>query len=379
MTFILLLAATLAVVVLPMLPAILEWRRPTDAAPLAIEASHALDPSGFASSFAGRLAEALLRGETKVGQSVLASAGAEAAAGRWPLTRAEAAAGCNHRTWHTADDALLPAGQSFLAEVACGGTLCTAPGAVYRALLGAARLSIADSAVVLRWAHADAVDVSPGCWLAGRVSASQHIRIDGRVRFTLLHAPVVDFGAPALLTGARVPAPAEAVPDLPPEGAVWNHVAARGVASAALTVRARRSWRGDLVCGGTLRLGEGCHARGSLKAHGSASLAAGCRVDGNIVARDLIRLNRDCVVLGSVMSETAVTLGENCVVGAPGHPATVTAPRIVVAPGVVVHGTLWATDEGTAGYVEQAAAAAVAVPVAARAPARCAGLVEAMA
>ena len=47
-----------------------------------------------------------------------------------------------------------------------------------------------------------------------------------------------------------------------------------------------------------------------------------------------------------MVSETAVLLGAGCTVGAPGCPATVAAPRIEVAPGVVVHGTLWASESG---------------------------------
>lgn len=357
MTLVLLLAATLVALALPMLPAIVEWRRPSDAAPLVIEAGHALDPAGFAGSFRARLADALARGEGRLGRSALAHAGGQAACGDWPLTRAEVASGCSHRVWHVPGDALLPPGQAFLAEVACGGSLQSTPGSVCRALLGAQRVSLAERTVVLRWVHGDEVEVSRGCWLAGRVSAARSIVVDGQVRFTMLHAPVVRFGAGTGDAATDVAAAASA-PDAPPDGVAWDGTARRGVADGALSIPAGRAWRGDLVCRGVLRLGPGCHAQGSLKSHGALGLAAGCRVDGSIVAHGLVRLNRDCTVLGAVVSETAVTIGAGCVVGAPGRPATVTAPRIVVAAGAVVHGTLWATDDGAAGCADEPTPAA---------------------
>ncbi len=365
MSLVLLLAATLALVLLPLVPALFEWRRPSDAAPLVIDPGHALDPSGFARSFADRLRQSVERGESHLGRSELVGIDATAACGHWPLSPAEVAAACSHRVWHVDGDALLPPGHSFLAEVAASGDLETAPGGVHRALLGGRRLVLADCGVVLRWAHAEVVEVSRGCWLAGRVSAARRLAIDGGVRFTLLHAPVVQFGE---RSGGIAAAPhaATAPPQAPLQGLVWNEASNRGVCDAPLSVPAGSVWQGDVVCRSVLRLGPACHAQGSLKAHGAMGLDARCRVDGSIVAQGLVRLQRGCVVLGSVVSETAVVIGPDCVIGAPGRPATVTAPRISVAAGTVVHGTVWATEEGMVEGMEECPAPVVVRPDTAR-------------
>ncbi|HMZ01888.1 MAG TPA: hypothetical protein PLU79_19740, partial [Burkholderiaceae bacterium] len=77
-------------------------------------------------------------------------------------------------------------------------------------------------------------------------------------------------------------------------------------------------------------------------------LGAGGCVDGSVIAQGEIVVGAGVHVPGSVASETAVVLGPGCQVGAPGRPATVCAPRIEVALGVVVHGTVWAGDSGDA-------------------------------
>jgi cytoskeletal protein CcmA (bactofilin family) len=95
-----------------------------------------------------------------------------------------------------------------------------------------------------------------------------------------------------------------------------------------------------------LLLGAGSQVGGSLKAHGHVAADDGCRIQGHVVAVGRIELGERCAVRGSLISETAIVLGPGCRIGAPEFPATVSAPRIDVAPGVVVHGTLWASKSG---------------------------------
>ena len=129
---------------------------------------------------------------------------------------------------------------------------------------------------------------------------------------------------------------------------VWDTHATRGMAAQSLDVADFSAWRGDLVCHDELWLGSGCNAQGSIKGRGVIVANAHCRVSGSIVAEGGIALGNGCVVGGSVLSETAIVLSAGCVVGTVERPATVSAPRIEVGPGVTVHGTLWATEQGSA-------------------------------
>ncbi len=343
MIWLLLFALTVLVVILPMLPAIAEWRRPSDVVPLYIDTQDALDPPFLARSFAARLAAALAADQTQLGDSPIGKAPPHAG---WPLDAGERRGATSRRVWHTAGDAELPNGIDFLAEVAAHGTLRTAAGGVYRALWAGRYLFLAPDSSVLRWAHAAQVDIGTGCHLAGRVSADDRISVRGDTSFTLLHAPAVYFLSAR--SGDIVAAPA--APSLfqlgLPDAVAWDAAAARGTCDASLDTGAHRAWRGDLVCRADLLLGTGCNARGSLKAHGDITAAAGCIVAGSMVAQGNITLGAGCAVRGSVISEHAISLGAGCVIGAPGQPATVAAPSITVAPGVVVYGTLWAGEHG---------------------------------
>ena len=339
----LLFGLTMLVVLLPMLPAIAEWHWPSDVAPLHIDTQDALDPPFLARSFAARLGAAVSVRQAELGPTPIAHAPAE---GRWPLRASEGRAAQSRRIWHAAGDADLPAGISFMGEVVANGDLRSAPRGVYRALWSGQRLHLAEMGTVLHWAHGAQVDVQPGCQLGGRVSADESIVLRGELAFALLHAPSVRFALPE---GAAAGATWTG-PSIFPSGllapVVWDSVGHRGTCSEPLAISARRAWSGDLVCAADLWLGAGCHARGSLKARGDIAADEGCRVSGSVFAEGLIRLGAHCTVIGSVVSETEIVLGAGCLIGAPGCPATVAAPRITVAPGTVVHGTLWAGERG---------------------------------
>lgn len=338
-----LLLAFAAVVLLPLLPAIQEWRQPSDVVPLPIDSRDAQEPAFLANSFAVQLADALAHGRTRLGESRIAQAPVH---DQWPLKDREWRRGVSKRLWHAEGDTVAPAEMNFLAEIAAPGNLDTADGRVYRALWAGQRLHLASHATVLRWAHGAQVNVASGARLAGRVSAEQHITVWGRSFFTLLHAPQLCFGT--LPDAVRVAVDSHRRPAITglPAAVSWNATARRGTIDTPLQLGARSAWRGDLVCRDDLTLGWGCHADGALKAHGTVQLGEHVRVEGGIVAEGPVLLGARCVVLGSLVSETAIELGSGCVIGAPGRPATVAAPRIEIGPGVVVHGTVWASERG---------------------------------
>ena len=353
---------TAAVLMLPMLPALVEWRWPTDVVPLPIAGQDALDPPFLARSFVEQLAQAMARGQLRLGRSLIARAPMQ---GELPLTERERKWLRSRRVWFAPGDLALPARMSFLGEVAAEGWLHTATDAIYRGLRARGRLVLAERSTVLRWAHGAEVDVHSGCELAGRISAEARINLLGPANFMLLHAPVLCFGTdPALLdeappwtefAGVRTAwgnsaAQARALHAGDcgglPAPVLWNTVARRGTCDGPLQVAGTSHWLGDLVCQGNLALGPRCQASGSLKVHGDLAVGAGCRIAGSLVVGGRIDLGMACVVLGSVVSEDEIVLGAGCIVGAPGLLATVSAPRIRVAPGVVVHGTIWALESG---------------------------------
>ena len=205
-------------------------------------------------------------------------------------------------------------------------------------------MTLAPSITLLRWAHGDTVFADERCQLKGRVTASRRISMSGQCLFTLLNAPEIQFGA---LSRQQAQSRVIHHNGLPPE-AQPDSTGTRSVCNDALTVGEQRSWSGDLVCRDDLVLGKQCEVNGSIKSHGHMTLGEDCSIKGNLVAGKTLVLGAGCRVSGAVIAEESIVLGPGCSVGSPASPATVSAPQIEVAEGVVVYGTVWAGQEGVA-------------------------------
>lgn len=336
-----LLVLTLGVIVLPLLPALREWRRPTDVTPLPIDEADALEPDYLARRFAQRIDAALAQGVDELGGTALSMLPRSAA---WPsglLTRKEQRTGRSERIWYGKGDAVLPEGLHGLAEIAARGTLRAAAGHTYRALLAGGRLTLPPRVRVLRWAHGRSVAVGDLCRVPGRLSADELILMGRNVSFALLHAPTICFAGALPSDAQGTLAGIEGVRwEVSADGA-WDGAHSVAMVDHSMSIPALRHWEGDLMGAAHLTLGEGCVARGSVKAAGMISLGAGCQVHGGLMAAGEIYLAPGAQVRASIVSETAVVLGPGCVVGVPGAHATVRAPRVEVGQGVVVHGTVW--------------------------------------
>ena len=335
----LLVMCTLVVVLLPLLPALREWRRPTGMTPLPIDEADALDPSCLARRFSDRLGQAVDNGQIALGGVPLVHLPVNTIHAPWPLNAQEVRTGRTGRIWHTDGDCVLPERLHGLAEMSARGALRTAAGRTYRALLSGAQLTLAPHTRVIRWAHAQHLVVGDHCQLAARISATQTLVLGREVRFALLHAPTIRFPGQVPANGCIPPDGCWSIGNA--EGVRWD--AARGIGRAAqvLQVPPLRRWRGDLHADSHLSLGEGCEAEGSLRAAGSLSIGAGSRIHSGLIARGEVYLAAGTTVGASIVSETLVVLGAGCVVGVPGAHATVRAPRVEIGPGVVVHGTVW--------------------------------------
>jgi hypothetical protein len=371
MMWLLLFGLTALVIVLPLVPAWIEWRWPTDVVPLFIDKDDALDPPYLARSFISRLGTAHALGQRQMGRSKIVMLLARSP---WPLDTTERRRARSRRVWDVVGDAELPAGVVFLGEVAARGSMHAAPSGTYRALWAGVNLHLPPKCTVLRWAHATQVEVGPACRLAGRVTADELITVGNATSFVLLHAPRIQFepvrSRPAPAT-ATAPAAVRRRLNAMQSGSVqWDAASARGTSEDSLDTGDLCWWQGDLICGADLRVGQGSKVDGSLKARGSITIGAGCTIEGSIVAEGDIRLGPGCTVRGSVISETSVALRSGSVVGQPGHPCTVAAPRIRVSGGVVAHGTVWAGERGRCVGKRLARSAAARTPALAQAQAQ---------
>jgi len=109
------------------------------------------------------------------------------------------------------------------------------------------------------------------------------------------------------------------------------------------------AFQGHIVASGRVAVADNVLVLGSIKARTQVEIGSGTQVEGAIVARRHMHIAKNCYVKGPVLSEEEIVIGSGTQVGTPQCPTTVSAPKIRIAPGAVVCGTLWAREGGEVG------------------------------
>ena len=351
---VLLVLITLAWALLPLVPALREFFRPTDVEPLTMVGRDNADIGRFA-----RVFREYLRGQLDRFPS--GQPGANDLTGMLPdgtpflrparvpneLTRAGIPGGGGTRLVLLDQSTVLDNGERFELELWAREDIFGSPGATYRAVLGERNVELGERSVVLRWLHTvGTLVVGPGSHLFGRTSAEEAVQLARGVTFERLGAPVISVGVvPARPMPPRHTEPASFQP--PPESRrLGDHLRIEG----DLTVPDGTLVEGNLVVAGNLTLGRGSRIVGSLKAHRELVTEAGVVVEGALVSRGPIVLGQDCWVSGPVISEDRLEIGRGTSVGEPTRPSTVAAREIYLSAGVTVSGQIVTTEGGlTAG------------------------------
>ncbi|MGD8415132.1 MAG: hypothetical protein PVF33_12915 [Candidatus Latescibacterota bacterium] len=353
-----LFALVLALTVLPFVPSILEWRRKTDAEPLTVVYSSAVDVRHFANGFReyvtahlGALLEKF-RDTTLIERGTLEDGTPYVAVGDGGgevMTAEETRSRASQSVIVSAGDLLLPERTMFLPEIYAEGTIRGGERNIYRAVLAGEDVQLGRESVCLRWLHADRVlTAQSGTALFGRASAARFMRLERGCRFERLNAPRVEFcyqaEAGEFAGGSTYNQSAFLRPrDLPNRVEVK---AGRWLVSGRLEIPPGKIVRADLVATGAVRIGTGAHVVGNVKSHRDMTLERGVEVDGSVVSGCNIRFEEGCRIYGPAMAERSIYIGGGTVIGTASMPTTVTAENIVVEPGVVAHGTVWAHVEG---------------------------------
>lgn len=352
-----LLALSCAVLfLLPLAPAVWEWLRPSDAAPLNVVREYGGQIGYFAASFQ-RFVDARLwpfldrasadgtqvDGALPDGTRVIAVPGGGA-----PRPQGQEADA--RETSHLilgAGDLALPSDHIFSGEIYADGSLHGGAGLVLRAVLAKGDIRLGAGTYVLRWLHAGGVAAAgESSRLYGRASAGQRLLLERGCRFGRMYAPRIEFMplSPPLPVSPCQPLHRRRALEMP--GQVQSSDTGRWLARGDLVVAGNTWHRGHLIASAGLRVGAGAFVAGSVKGNRDVVLGAGSRVHGSVVAGARVVLEQDSQAMGPIVAEEVVEIGPGCVVGAPGHPTTITAPRIRIAPGALVHGSVWAREEG---------------------------------
>lgn len=349
----LLLLSTALLFTLPLAGALWEWRRARDVEPLPIAQAHAGHIRHFADQFHSKIEEEIARIRAMPGSAQAQDPGiqlVEAGAGLEP----RGAAGEAVRQVVIADGPLrLRDGCDYEREVYGRSRVETGEGSRLRAVLAEGELDLRPRTVLLRWAHAQTIRAGPDCNLPGRLSAVESISLDCGCRFRRVNAPAIRFG-PGSAQPRPPPPPPPTAHDPKAGSPISRLVDGRWTAERDLELPEGSFLMGDLVARGDVLLDRGAGIGGRVKVHGRTRLAPGARIDGSLVGVGPVVIGAGCFLLGPVVSEQAIEIGPGTTVGEPSRPTTVTAPSIRIAPGALVHGTIWARESAEVGRGEAA-------------------------
>lgn len=360
MWFWIFLLATLFLMLLPVIPAIVELYAGTDTQPLRVIQEYDTDVTHFATGFKNYL-------EKNFGSFFAAARTSEFAfqegvlrdGTNFQVVKTGGAPSFSHKEVTKANTdklilafspLVLPEKMFFETEVYSYSTIKTGGFSHFRAIMAEESLDIGERSSVLRWAHSGTVlSVGPACNLFGRASATQMIQIADNCVFERLNAPQIVFG------NATLPAPLSnpqlrAINDLPNVRDIYEK---RWVIGGSADLPENSLFDGDLITTKDLEIGDGSHITGSLKSNKDMHIGAGVRIDGAVFAAGNLYIEAGCQITGPVVAEGTLMIEARTVIGSPAAQTTVSANKMIISSGVISHGSIWADESAVVASPEK--------------------------
>jgi cytoskeletal protein CcmA (bactofilin family) len=239
-----------------------------------------------------------------------------------------------------AQDAFLPPRVSFTRDLYVRGRLVGGADNVLRAALVDGDAVLGDRTTLLRWLHVQgSLTAGSGCQLFGRISSDLSICLGYGCRFERVSAS-------AILAGLQeIPSYLKRAQDVSDRSTIDRRFGRLRV-NGDVHLATGDVVQGHIVALRAVRIDEGASVTGSVKSHATVRLGTSVEVHGAITSFGRIDIHDRCFIRGPVLCESEVVIGAGTQVGSPASPTTICAPRIRVAPGSVVYGTLWARESG---------------------------------
>lgn len=330
---------------LPLVPALLELRRKSDALPLSVVQQNAGEIRYFASSFRAyihelgpTIRECVDSGTTATG--TLPNGEEYVVLGRADehLMQALGQRDARPMVITAGVDLFMPAEATFSKDIYAGAQFVGGEKNSYRTILGDKNVHLGASSRVLRWVHAvGEFTAELGCKLLGRISSDSLICLHGNCSFLRLNAPRIEIGRVDAIADANTQSYA---------------VAARAGASRRILhdgdfeIPAGEVIANDIVVRGNLRIRSGARVCGSVKSLSELVLEDAVSIEGSLISATEMHIGPRCTIHGPVVAEREISIATGVQCGSAEHPTTVSAPSIEIEEGVLVFGTLWARDYG---------------------------------
>lgn len=200
-------------------------------------------------------------------------------------------------------------------------------------------LTVAGCPAGLKSLHAQALSLANRLSTGVKLTANTTAIIAPGAIFQVLQAPLILAGTaphPPKLKAAIKPAGTVIGATHYPAQEWWR-------ASGDAQVEAGFAIEGDILVKGDLIIRRDARVNGSVKASGTVSIEDGGHIHGNVVATR-VTLGPGVSVRGCILADDAVLLDEGVVVGAPDCPATIVSKTVVLNAGSRVYGGICASD-----------------------------------
>ena len=336
----------------PLIPAIIEWRTKSDANPINIPATYYNDATYFAQGFRTFLTKNLpvfMRGEEQDEETIntrFENGTPVQIVGKPGIKLNDVEIGTRETSkvlvsTHPlvfADDML------FESEIYSQQEIITGRDNYFRAILAEGKISFGSGNKVLRWAHSERhVTAGERCEFFGRVTAAEEIYFSKHTKVQRVYAPVIYFG---LETKSKVHPKTHAFSEF---SKIEDYVKLIDISGQRylceeIILPQNFYFKGDMVSRGKIVIGEGSYVIGNLKSNQEMEIKDNTHIEGSVVSTNKITIGKNCTIKGPVISEEEIIVSGGTIIGSPKIPATLSAKRMEIALGVVVYGTIWGLE-----------------------------------
>jgi cytoskeletal protein CcmA (bactofilin family) len=335
---------------LPLVPALVELRRKSDALPLTVVQEHSGDIRHFANGFRAYIKNlepiilnCVARGTNETGTSSAGEKYVVLGRADEQLVRTVAEQDPVHPVLMvSAVDLVVPPESTFSKDIYARGQFEGGEKNSYRAILGEQDVHLGKASRVLRWVHAAGeLTADFGCGLYGRVSSDRLIKLHADCSFLRINAPRIEIG-PASSDVERT----QDESGFPAYSGTGSGASPRLLHDGDFEVLAGQVIQSNIVIRGNLRVHAGARICGSVKSLKDMVIEDGVSVEGSLISAKKMRIGRHCTIHGPVIAERELIIANGTRCGTLEYPTTVSAPQIEVEDGVRVFGTLWAREHG---------------------------------
>lgn len=350
---------------LPLAPALLEWRRKTDDQPLKVVREYDGNIKYFSLRFRHFLSENFSEFMNKSQSNDTFAKGVSAAGdayqiigleGKPTFTASEIAAQATAQIILGRSALRLSDGMFFEKEIYAADEISCGNKNAFRAILADGDIRLGDNCDIIRWAHSNGnISLGSHARLYGRISAEGEIQLEQQSRFGRMYASVIRFGQ------SEQKDDHDKKPSLPlhtfamPEK-ILDQAPERWLIAGSLDFPAATFHRGSLVAQKNLTVGSHSLIEGGIKSKGDLRLQANTRIDGAVVSTGNMLIGPGCTIKGPVVCEQMVVIEAGTIIGSPDYPTTITAAEIRVEESVIAYGSVWARELGFVSRKQNASA-----------------------